>query len=99
MPLFVCRWPDKTFTVVEAQNATQAIVLLDDIGEAERSWIVPIENEDFYVTFRLDDGEAIISKQDDNCLLHDLLEKVASAPPPGKPPRRKAAGGAPTVRA
>src|SRR6516165_8104246 len=55
--LFLCRWPNGDFSVVKASNKEQAIELLDEVGNAEGSPVIPI-SENFMVHFALtDDGE------------------------------------------
>jgi hypothetical protein len=55
MPLYICRWQNGNFSAVNAHSQEHAIVLLDEIGNAEACELFPIEN--FMVHFRLK-GEA-----------------------------------------
>ena len=50
MPIYLCRWADG-FTAVEAANKEEAVVLLDEVGDASQSMLTECPN--FMVNFRL----------------------------------------------
>jgi hypothetical protein len=55
--LFLCRWPNGDFSVVQASSKSEAIERLDEVGNAEGSPVTPI-NDNFMVHFVLtDDGD------------------------------------------
>jgi len=57
MPIFMCRWPNGDFSVVNAATKNDAIYLLDEVGNGE-GCPVKILKTDFMVHFTLaDDGE------------------------------------------
>jgi len=57
MPIFMCRWPNGDFSVVNAASKTDAIYLLDEVGNGE-GCPVKVLKRDFMVHFTLaDDGE------------------------------------------
>jgi hypothetical protein len=53
MPLYFCRWQNGNFSAINAVSREHAIVLLDEIGNAETCELFPVE--DFMVHFRLKD--------------------------------------------
>jgi hypothetical protein len=57
MPIFMCRWPNGDFSVVNAATKNDAINLLDEVGNGE-GCPVKVLKRDFMVHFTLaDDGE------------------------------------------
>ncbi len=57
MPLYVCRWGNGDFSVVQATNKEHAIEMLDEAANAEGFPLYAIN--DFMVHFRLTDSGAI----------------------------------------
>ena len=56
MPIFMCRWPNGDLSFVASRSREDAIVLLDEWGNAEEAELRRVQ--DFMVDFRLtDDGE------------------------------------------
>lgn len=56
MPLFLCRWENGDFSVVQANNRGDALYMLDEVGNAEGSQIKVIS--EFMIHLKLaDDGE------------------------------------------
>ena len=56
MPIFMCRWPNGDLSFVSSRSREDAIVLLDEWGNAEEAELRRVQ--DFIVDFRLtDDGE------------------------------------------
>jgi hypothetical protein len=56
MPLYLCRWPNGDCSVVWARTKEDAIVELDQVGNAEGCPLIPLRH--FQVHFRLtDDGQ------------------------------------------
>jgi len=53
MPLYICRWRNGDFSVVDAHSLESAMLLLDEIGDAEVCELLRVEN--FMVHFRLKD--------------------------------------------
>src|SRR5215470_2524226 len=53
MPLYLCRWPNGDCSVVWARNKQDAIVELDQVGNAEGCPLIPLR--EFQVHFRLTD--------------------------------------------
>lgn len=51
MPLFICRWQNGDFSAVAASSREQAIMLLDEVGNAEVCELFKMEN--FMVHFHL----------------------------------------------
>jgi hypothetical protein len=51
MPLFICRWQNGDFSAVSAATKTDAIQLLDEVGNAEVGELFTVKN--FMVHFRL----------------------------------------------
>ncbi len=41
--VYLCRWPNGEFSIVQAENRRDAILQLDEWGAAHSSWIVPLE--------------------------------------------------------
>lgn len=62
MPLYICRWQNGDFSAVSAASKEEAIVLLDEMGDAELAELFPVKN--FMVHFRLkkeaDDKEELV---------------------------------------
>ena len=54
MPMFLCRWPNGDFTIVEADDEDHAIELLDEWENADSAVIIPMV--DCMFNFRLNDG-------------------------------------------
>jgi hypothetical protein len=57
MPLYVCRWQNGDFSVVQANNKEHAIEMLDEVANAEGYPLYAII--DFMVHFRLTDSGEI----------------------------------------
>ena len=56
MPIFMCRWPNGDLSFVFSRSREDAIVLLDEWGNAEEAELRRVQ--DFMVDFRLtDDGD------------------------------------------
>jgi hypothetical protein len=56
MAIYLCRWPNGDFSIVNASTKTEAIELLDEWGNAERAFISRMA--DCMLDFRLaDDGQ------------------------------------------
>ena len=53
MPLYICRWQNGDFSAVSASSRTEAIELLDEVGNAEICELFTVKN--FMVHFRLND--------------------------------------------
>jgi hypothetical protein len=51
MPLFICRWQNGDFSAVSAASKTEAIALLDEVGNAEVCELFTVKN--FMVHFSL----------------------------------------------
>ncbi|MEP7366320.1 MAG: hypothetical protein ABI972_23930 [Acidobacteriota bacterium] len=59
--LYLCRWPNGEFSLVQADNRKDAVVQLDEWAGAEPAWLVPVET--CMVDFRLNDrGEIELSE-------------------------------------
>jgi hypothetical protein len=53
MPLFICRWQNGDFSAVSARSRDDAIILLDEVGNAEEGELFTVK--DFMVHFHLND--------------------------------------------
>ena len=53
MPIYICRWQNGNFSAVNARSREHAILLLDEIGNAEACELFPVA--EFMVHFRLKD--------------------------------------------
>ena len=53
MPLFICRWQNGDFSAVSARSRTEAIELLDEVGNAEVCELFTVKN--FMVHFHLNE--------------------------------------------
>jgi hypothetical protein len=51
MPIYICRWQNGNLSAVSASSRDHAILLLDEVGNAEACELFPVE--DFMVHFRL----------------------------------------------
>lgn len=51
MGLYRCMWPNGEVSFVMAGDKDDAVILLDEFGEAGREMLSKIENGDFMVTF------------------------------------------------
>ena len=51
MSIYVCRWPNGDFSVVAAASIEDAIVRLDEVGNAEKADLFPLRK--FMVNFKL----------------------------------------------
>ncbi|MFN2511328.1 MAG: hypothetical protein ABR568_07770, partial [Pyrinomonadaceae bacterium] len=61
MPVYLCRWPNGDLTVVGAPSKQEAIVLLDEFGNADHADIFQVA--EFLADFRLTDrGEFELSR-------------------------------------
>ena len=55
MSVFLCRWPNGDFSIVSAESESEAVELLDEIGNAEGCSLVPVPK--FMAHFQLgEDG-------------------------------------------
>ena len=54
MPVYCCRWPDGDISFVAARNKKEAIIALDEVGNAEASYIFKVE--EFMLHLRLEDS-------------------------------------------
>jgi len=85
MAIYLCRWPNGDFSVVSAKTRSDAIVLLDEWGNAEQASLTRMP--DCMFDFRLDD-EGQIELADIGEATHDHimrtcypeLEKALQAP-------------------
>jgi hypothetical protein len=85
MPIYLCRWPNGEFSIVNARTKAEAIELLDEWGNAERAFISRMT--DCMLDFRLaDDGQfelANVGERTRDCVLEscypDLDKAIASA--------------------
>jgi hypothetical protein len=57
MRLYLCRWDNGDFSVVQAESKEHAIEMLDDVANAEGLRLYEIT--DFMVRFRLSDGGTV----------------------------------------
>ena len=57
MPIYLCRWPNGEFSIVNAQSKDDAIELLDEWGNAEQASLTRMA--DCMFDFRLDDDGQI----------------------------------------
>ena len=57
MRLFVCRWPNGDFSIVSAQDREDAVIQLDEWGNAEQARLWPMET--CMIDFRLNDSGEI----------------------------------------
>src|SRR5688572_26761401 len=57
MGLYLCRWENGDFSVVQAKNKEHGIEMLDEVANAEGQLLYPIT--DFMVHFRLTDSGEI----------------------------------------
>jgi hypothetical protein len=55
MPLYICRWQNGDFSAASAATKTDAIALLDEVGNAEVCELFTVKN--FMVHFRLKAGD------------------------------------------
>src|SRR5713101_7221898 len=84
MPLYLCRWPNGDCSVVWARNKEDAIVELDQVGNAEGCSLIPLR--EFQVHFALtDEGKLEFEALGEGtkellfALAYPLLEKTCSA--------------------
>lgn len=61
MALYVCRWENGDFSVVQAKSKEHAIEMLDEVANAEGLPLYPVK--DFMVHFRLTDEGAVVLEQ------------------------------------
>ena len=57
MPIYLCRWPNGEFSIVNAKTKDDAIELLDEWGNAEQAFVTRMT--DCMFDFRLDDDGKI----------------------------------------
>jgi len=57
MAVYLCRWPNGEFSIVSARNKSEAIILLDEWGNAEQAKVSLMR--DCMFDFRLDDDGEI----------------------------------------
>ena len=92
MPIFLCRWLNGDFSIVGARNREDAVIQLDEWGNAEEAQIWPLET--CMIDFRLNDageielndpgfGEEAHSEIMDRCFpeLREVLESEAVRSP------------------
>ena len=84
MPLFLCRWPNGDCSVVLARTKDDAIIELDQVGNAEGCPITPVRT--FQIQFALTDrGELSLerfgegTKEEMVSFAYPLLEKALDA--------------------
>ena len=84
MPLFLCRWPNGDCSVVLARTREDAIIELDQVGNAEGCPITPVRT--FQIQFALTDrGELALewfgegTKEEIVSRAYPLLEKALDA--------------------
>jgi hypothetical protein len=66
MPLFLCRWPNATVSIVEAEDPADAVMQLDDMASADTAWIQPFQIRNFHIELVLDDhGKLILHHMED----------------------------------
>ncbi|MGA3236296.1 MAG: hypothetical protein ABSG03_08350 [Bryobacteraceae bacterium] len=74
MPIFMCRWPNADLSFVSARNKEDAIILLDEWGNAELAELRQVQ--DFMVDFGLtDDGELELKAFGEGAL-NDIWERA-----------------------
>ena len=56
VPLFLCRWPNGDCSFVAARNKTEAIVALDEVGNAESAQLFAVPNFMLHLALK-DDGD------------------------------------------
>ena len=54
MPVFCCRWPNGDISFVAARNRREAVIALDELGNAEASYIFTVA--EFMLHLRLEDN-------------------------------------------
>jgi hypothetical protein len=93
MPIFLCRWQDGNFSVVNATSKDHAVELLDEFANAEGCSLMAIK--DFMAHFRLTDegdfalesyGEVTLNQIMD--LGYPVLNKTFQAEEPAKESRK-----------
>ncbi len=84
MPLYLCRWPNGDCSIVWARNKDEAVIELDQVGNAEGCPLIPLR--EFQVHFALtDDGKLEFEALGEGtkellfALAYPLLEKTFSA--------------------
>jgi hypothetical protein len=73
MPIFMCRWPNGDFSVVNAATKNDAIYLLDEVGNGE-GCPVKILKTDFMVHFTLADNGEIALELFGELLDEEIME-------------------------
>jgi hypothetical protein len=81
MPIYLCRWPNGEFSIVNAGTKAEAIELLDEWGNAERAFISRMT--DCMLDFRLaDDGQfelANIGESTRECVMENCYPDLGKA--------------------
>lgn len=73
MTVYICRWPDGDFSIVDAVNRDHADDLLDEVGNADHAKVTPVK--EFMAHFRLtDDGKFEFELFGDAA--HDAIMKI-----------------------
>jgi hypothetical protein len=70
----MCRWPNADLSFVSARNKEDAIVMLDEFGNAEQAELRQIQ--DFMVDFGLTDDGELELKAFGECVLDDIWERA-----------------------
>ena len=73
MPVYLCRWPNGDFSIVSAGTKSDAIVLLDEWGNAEQAKLWRME--DCMFDFRLNDEGEIVLAETGEATYEDVMEK------------------------
>jgi hypothetical protein len=73
MAVYLCRWPNGGFSIVSAPNRADAIVLLDEWGNAEQAQLSRMDSCMF--DFRLSDEGEIELAQVGECTHEIIMEK------------------------
>jgi hypothetical protein len=54
MALFLCRWPDATISIIEGDDATDAVLAVDELAGAKQEWMQKLNIRDFHIELALD---------------------------------------------
>ena len=74
VPTFMCRWPNGDLSFVSARSKEDAIIMLDEWGNAELAELRQIR--DFMVGFRLTDDGELDFHAFGECVLDDIWERA-----------------------
>ncbi len=81
MAIYLCRWPNGEFSIVNARTKDDAIELLDEWGNAEQAILTRLT--DCMLDFRLaDDGQielANIGERTEECIMRACYPKLSDA--------------------